>query len=214
MPGFSNVRYRFYSDIDRLTAVLALHERKIAHPFDKCLLTQIRIRIKEANRRRSLKCKARVTTSSMLFPFLRTSLILQPLYRFTNVIAHSPTLPPLYLRHSSFYNPFAASTTSQTLRLRHSSFSNPSAASSTYSSFYNPSVASPTSQLILQPFRRLTYVTGHFRNLPLLHLRHRHFTYVTWGAANAQGDEKTCCGGLACYSNLLSLEVATVLDSC
>ena len=39
MPGFSNVRYRFYSDIDRLTAVLALHERKIAHPFDKCLLT-------------------------------------------------------------------------------------------------------------------------------------------------------------------------------
>ena len=39
MPGFSNVRYRFYSDIDRLTAVLALHERKIADPFDKCLLT-------------------------------------------------------------------------------------------------------------------------------------------------------------------------------
>ena len=39
MPGFSNVRYRFYSDIDLLTAVLALHERKIAHPFDKCLLT-------------------------------------------------------------------------------------------------------------------------------------------------------------------------------
>ena len=35
MPGFSNVRYRFYSDIDRLTAVLALHERKIAHWFDK-----------------------------------------------------------------------------------------------------------------------------------------------------------------------------------
>ena len=40
MPGFSNVRYRFYSDIDRLTSVLALHERKIAHPFDKCLLTR------------------------------------------------------------------------------------------------------------------------------------------------------------------------------
>ena len=39
MPGFSNVRYRFYSDIDRLTAVLALHERKIVHPFDKYLLT-------------------------------------------------------------------------------------------------------------------------------------------------------------------------------
>ena len=40
MPGFSNVRYRFYSNIDRLTAVLALHERKIAHPFDKCMLTK------------------------------------------------------------------------------------------------------------------------------------------------------------------------------
>ena len=35
MSGFSNVRYRFYSDIGRLTAVLALHEREIAHPFDK-----------------------------------------------------------------------------------------------------------------------------------------------------------------------------------
>ena len=39
MSGFSNVRYRFYSDIDWLAAVLALHKRKIAHPFDKCLLT-------------------------------------------------------------------------------------------------------------------------------------------------------------------------------
>ena len=39
MPGFSNMRYRFCSDIDRLIAVLALHERKIAHPFDKCLQT-------------------------------------------------------------------------------------------------------------------------------------------------------------------------------
>ena len=35
MPGFSSVRYRFYSDIDWLTDVLALHEHKIAHRFDK-----------------------------------------------------------------------------------------------------------------------------------------------------------------------------------
>ena len=35
MPGCLNVRYWFYSDIDRLTDVLALHERKIAHRFDK-----------------------------------------------------------------------------------------------------------------------------------------------------------------------------------
>ena len=40
-------------------------------------------------------------------------------------------------------------------------------------------VASPTSQLILQPFRRFRNVTAHSTTLPLLHLRHRHFTYVT-----------------------------------
>ena len=33
--------------------------------------------------------------------------------RFTYVIAHSPTLPLLYLRHSSFSNPSVASPTSQ-----------------------------------------------------------------------------------------------------
>ena len=55
----------------------------------------------------------------------RRSLILQPLHRFTYVTAHSPTLPPHYLRP-------ARSTTLPPLYLRHSSF-------------YNPSVASPTS---------------------------------------------------------------------
>ena len=45
---------------------------------------------------------------------------------FTYVTTHSPTLPSLYLRHSSF--------------------SNPSVASPTSSSFSNPSFASPTSQ--------------------------------------------------------------------
>ena len=54
--------------------------------------------------------------------------------------AHSPTLPSLHLRHSSFSN-------SSVAYLRHRSFS-------------NPSVASPTSQLILQPFFRFFYVTG------------------------------------------------------
>ena len=77
----------------------------------------------------------------------------------------------------------------------------------------NSSAASSTPQLILQPFRRFTYVTGHSTTLPLLHLHHRYFTYFTWQAAHAQGDEKTVCGGLACYNKLLSLEVATVLDS-
>ena len=44
-----------------------------------------------------------------------------------------------------------------------------------HSSFSNPSVTSPTSQLILQPFRRFTYVTAHSPTPPLLHLRHSSF---------------------------------------
>ena len=123
--------------------------------------------------------------------------------------------PPIYLHHSSFYNPSFASPTSQLilqpfrrftyitahsttlplLQLRHRHF--------TYVTAHSPvlSAALPTSQLILQPFRFFTYVTAH--TLPLLHLRHRHFTYFTWRAAYAQGDEKAICGGLACYSKLL-----------
>ena len=47
-------------------------------------------------------------------------------------------------------------------------------------------VASPRSQLILisQPFRRFIYVTAHYPTLLSLHLRHMHFTYVTWRAAH------------------------------
>ena len=44
-----------------------------------------------------------------------------------------------------------------------------------FRSFSNLSVTSPTSQLILQPFRRFTYVTAHSPTLPLLHLRHSSF---------------------------------------
>ena len=40
-------------------------------------------------------------------------LILQPFCHFTYVASHSPTLPSLYLRHSSFSNPSVASPTSQ-----------------------------------------------------------------------------------------------------
>ena len=40
-------------------------------------------------------------------------LILQPFQHFTYVTVHSPTLPSLYLRHSSFSNPSVASPTSQ-----------------------------------------------------------------------------------------------------
>ena len=61
-------------------------------------------------------------------------------------------------------------------------------------------VTSPTSQLVLQLFRRFTYVTTHSPTFPLLHLRHSsfsnpsfasptsqalHLLYVTWRAAHA-----------------------------
>ena len=42
-----------------------------------------------------------------------SQLILQPFPRFTYVTVHSPTLPSLYLCHSSFSNPTVASPTSQ-----------------------------------------------------------------------------------------------------
>ena len=74
-----------------------------------------------------------------------SQLVLQSFRYFIYVTAHSPTLPLLYLRHSSFSNP--------SLYLHHSSFC-------------NPSVASPTSQLILQPFFLLSYVTGYSLTSP------------------------------------------------
>ena len=39
--------------------------------------------------------------------------------RWSNITAHSPNLPSLYLRHSSFSNPSFAPTASQALHLRH-----------------------------------------------------------------------------------------------
>ena len=55
-----------------------------------------------------------------------SQLILQPFFRFSyvtssslNTPAHSPTLPLLYLRKSSFSNPSFASLTSQALHLIH-----------------------------------------------------------------------------------------------
>ena len=42
------------------------------------------------------------------------------------------------------------------------------------SSFSNLSVTPPTSQLILQPFRRFTYVTARSTTIPVPHIRHRH----------------------------------------
>ena len=56
--------------------------------------------------------------SKLLVTSPTSQLIPQPFPRFTYVTTHSPTLPLLHLRHSSFSNPFA-SPTSQDFHLRH-----------------------------------------------------------------------------------------------
>ena len=54
------------------------------------------------------------------------------------------------------------------------------------SSFSNLSVTSPTSQLILQPFRRFTYITAHSPTLLLLHLRHSLFSNPYFASPTSQ----------------------------
>ena len=53
-------------------------------------------------------------------------------------------------------------------------------------SFSNLSVTSPTSQLILQPFRRIIYVTAHPPTLLLLHLRHISFSNPYFASPTSQ----------------------------
>ena len=115
-------------------------------------------------------------------------LILEPFRDFTYVTAHSPTLPLLHLHHSSFSNPSFPSPTSQALRLRHMASSTciHLSSSNEQSSFSNLSVTSRTSQLILQPFRRFTYVTAYSPTLPLLHLRHSSFSNPSFPSPTSQ----------------------------
>ena len=47
-------------------------------------------------------------------------------------------------------------------------------------------VTSPTSQLILQSFRRFTYVTAHSPTLPLLHLHHSSFSSPSFACPKSQ----------------------------
>ena len=91
----------------------------------------------------------------------------------------------LLLRHSSFSSPSAALPTSQLIPQPFHCFTYVIDTSLSHSSFSNPSADSSTPQLILQPFRRFIYVTGDSITLPLLHLRHKHFTYFTWRTAHA-----------------------------
>ena len=97
-----------------------------------------------------------------------SQLILQHFPCITYVTPHSPTLPLLHLCHSSFSSPFS-------LFLRHKQ-----------SSFSDLSVTSPASQLILQPFRRFTYVAAHSPTLPLLQIRHSSFSNLSFASPTSQ----------------------------
>ena len=110
-----------------------------------------------------------------------SQLILQPLRCFTYVTVHSPILLSLLLRHRLFtyfiwraahaLNPFFVA--ESRLEVGRCSFS-------------NLSVTSPTSQLILQPFRRFTYVTDHSPTLARLHLRHSLFSNPSSASPTSQ----------------------------
>ena len=62
---------------------------------------------------RKLNCKYCTDVPCLCFSVTWAQLILQAFRRFTYVTAHFPTLPSLYLRHTSFSNPSVASRTSQ-----------------------------------------------------------------------------------------------------
>ena len=53
-------------------------------------------------------------------------------------------------------------------------------------SFSNLSVTLPSLQLILQTFRRFTYITAHSPTLPLLHLRHSSFSNPSFASPTSQ----------------------------
>ena len=90
----------------------------------------------------------------------------------TYVTAHSPTLLSLLIRHRLF----AYATWRAAHDVKHGwDMRGPLSDMHEQSSFSNLSVTSPTSQLILQPFRRFTYVTAHSPTLPSLYLRHSSF---------------------------------------
>ena len=76
------------------------------------------------------------------------------------------------------------------------------------SSFSNLSFTSPTSQLILQPFRRFTYVTAHSPTLPLLHLRHSSFSNPSFASRTSQALHLIHLASRPCDHQYQSLEIS------
>ena len=101
-----------------------------------------------------------------------SELILQTFRHFTYVTAHSPTLPSLYLRHSSFSNPSVASPTPQPILQPFLRFS------------YITSFTTLPSLLLRH--RLFTYVTARSPTSPLLHLSHSSFSNLSFACPTSQ----------------------------
>ena len=114
-------------------------------------------------------------------------------HSYSHSKAHSPTLLPLYLHHSSLSNPSVTLPTSQLILQPVRHFTYITAHSPTlllvylhHSSFSNPSAAVPTSQLIIQPFCHFTYVTAHSPTLLPLYLHHSSFSNPSFTSPTSQ----------------------------
>ena len=101
-----------------------------------------------------------------------SQLIVQPFRCFTYVTAHSPTLPLLHLRHSSFSNPSFASPTSQAFHLIHlASRPCPNNFQTSYPMYIVPYQNSPTPQITFPNFEKcareklLKYIFPHLINM-------------------------------------------------
>ena len=112
-----------------------------------------------------------------------SQLIFQPFRRFTYATPHTPTLPLLYLRHSSFSNPSFASPTSQALHLIHLAsrpWKEPSWRASIPGIYRIPSDSSGRS-----------YVTEQWHNVPLLRTRAPNPSLAFPTSLNSPGEAPT-----------------------
>ena len=83
---------------------------------------------------------------------------------------------------------------------------------SIFCSFSNLSVTSVTSQLILQPFRRFTYVTAHSPSLPLLHLRHSSFSSPSFASPTSQALHLIQLASRSCYFRTLRIRCIKIIN--
>ena len=75
-------------------------------------------------------------------------------------------------------------------------------------SFSNLSVTSPTPQLILQAFRRFTYVTAHSPLLSLLHLRHSSFYNPSFASPTSQVLHLSNLANRPCFTVGINVKIA------